>query len=278
MASPRALLLTAQLVADPAAIDTGAQLSSCPAQQLSLLTRSGQLATASDVQLPASAFGLVVSLGAAGHHTPALLGAICKALQPGGRLVVQEPANGSAQATEEALKRNLLLAGFTGVEASTGAGALKVVASKPSWETGAKAAIALKPKAAPTAPANGAGSAAAAAWKFAADDDDELIDEDELLTEEDLKRPSVPAAADDCEVGASGRKACKNCSCGRAEAEAAGVKVELTQEMLDNPQSACGSCGLGDAFRCASCPYKGLPAFQPGKRIQLGSDLLAADL
>jgi hypothetical protein len=45
---------------------------------------------------------------------------------------------------------------------------------------------------------------------------------------------------DDCEVGA-GRKACANCSCGRAKAEAAGVKVELTQEMLDNPQSACGN-------------------------------------
>lgn len=47
---------------------------------------------------------------------------------------------------------------------------------------------------------------------------------------------------DDCEVGAGGaRKACKNCSCGRAEAEAKGEKVELTKEMLDNPQSSCGS-------------------------------------
>lgn len=47
---------------------------------------------------------------------------------------------------------------------------------------------------------------------------------------------------DDCEVGAGGaRKACKNCSCGRAEAEAKGEKVQLTKEMLENPQSSCGN-------------------------------------
>jgi len=55
---------------------------------------------------------------------------------------------------------------------------------------------------------------------------------------------AAPAASDDCEVGASGRKACKNCSCGRAELEAAegGLPpVKLTQERLDNPVSACGN-------------------------------------
>lgn len=118
-------------------------------------------------------------------------------------------------------------------------------------------------------------------------------------------------AASDCEVGA-GKKACKNCTCGRADAEAAVQKVDLTQDMLENPQSACGSvsnifelslpemsdfaltpsaagclhktktlcllqCGLGDAFRCASCPYRGLPQFEMGKKIQLGGDYLTAD-
>lgn len=50
-------------------------------------------------------------------------------------------------------------------------------------------------------------------------------------------------AADDCEVGKAGRKACKNCTCGRAEAEAAGVKVQLTSEMIQNPGvgSSCGN-------------------------------------
>ncbi len=54
--------------------------------------------------------------------------------------------------------------------------------------------------------------------------------------------PTILAGAaknDDCEVGAAGRKACKNCTCGRAEGEA--PEVKLTKEMLENPTSGCGS-------------------------------------
>jgi len=44
----------------------------------------------------------------------------------------------------------------------------------------------------------------------------------------------------DCEVGAT-RKACKNCTCGRAEAEQKVEKLGLTAEQLNNPESACGN-------------------------------------
>jgi hypothetical protein len=87
-----------------------------------------------------------------------------------------------------------------------------------------------------------------------------LIDEDSLLTEEDLKKPQPPLGKIQdterwfyaflwffgplitkfvCEVGST-RKACKNCTCGRAEAEET-VKLGLTTDQLNNPQSACGS-------------------------------------
>ena len=51
---------------------------------------------------------------------------------------------------------------------------------------------------------------------------------------------SICCTVGDCEVGST-RKACKNCSCGRAEAEEKVEKLELTPDLLENPQSACGS-------------------------------------
>lgn len=93
--------------------------------------------------------------------------------------------------------------------------------------------------------------------------DTDLIDEDGLLEEESSGLLAPPpaiseaskAAKDDC----GGRKACDNCTCGRAELEA-GEKPKK-----EIKTSSCGNCAKGDAFRCASCPYLGLPAFKAGE-------------
>ncbi|KAF9534929.1 cytokine-induced anti-apoptosis inhibitor 1, Fe-S biogenesis-domain-containing protein [Crepidotus variabilis] len=124
-----------------------------------------------------------------------------------------------------------------------------------------------------------------------------LIDAESLLTEADKQRP-VPT----CEpVNASAprrKKACKGCSCGLAELEEEerrtadvvivdglpngeakvvnqGDKERLLQAAKNAPKatSSCGSCFLGDAFRCAGCPYLGLPAFKPGEKVEISLDM-----
>lgn len=66
-------------------------------------------------------------------------------------------------------------------------------------------------------------------------------------------------------------KACKNCSCGRKEALEQNVTEDDLKAMLESGEikSSCGSCYLGDEYRCATCPYRGLPAFEPGEKVTL---------
>ncbi|KAG7667198.1 putative Anamorsin-like protein [Nannochloris sp. 'desiccata'] len=257
---PSILVLAASRAINAQELTALPSLGEVQLNDVTVATHSGNLNTA---DLAGSKFETAVSTGPSGHHTVSLLGVIANALAPGGKLIVQEDGS------EDSLKKNLMLSGFTNTQIASqnGKGAGIITAEKPKWETGTKAAITLKPKAAAAAPAT---------WTLDANEDEELVDEDDLLTEEDLQRPApANGAADDCEVGAGGgRKACDNCSCGRAD----GVVQKLTKEMIDNPTSGCGSCSLGDAFRCGGCPYKGLPAFEMGKKIELPADFLLADL
>ncbi|KAL3285291.1 hypothetical protein HHI36_019401 [Cryptolaemus montrouzieri] len=137
------------------------------------------------------------------------------------------------------------------------------ICEKPTYQLGSSARIDLKKS--------------PAVWKIDDDnEEDELIDSDQLLDEDDLKRPD-PTTLKVC--GTTGkRKACKNCSCGLAEELADEAKSGKVVDTTDAPKSSCGNCYLGDAFRCASCPYLGMPAFKPGEKIQLTDNQLKSDL
>ncbi|CAL5357285.1 unnamed protein product [Camellia sinensis] len=184
-----------------------------------------------------------------------LFGEISSVLRPGGMVLLQQySVSATGEMKTSSLELKLLVAGFLDVQVfpvksvlqSEGVQPVGIKARKPSWKIGSS--FSLKSKPAKSLP------------KVQIDDDMDLIDEDSLLTEEDLKKLG------DCEVSST-RKACKNCTCGRAEEEEKVQKLGLTRNQLNNPQSACGSCGLGDAFRCGTCPYRGLPPFKLGDKL-----------
>eukprot|EP00531_Pseudo-nitzschia_arenysensis_P004927 CAMPEP_0116137434 /NCGR_PEP_ID=MMETSP0329-20121206/12246_1 /TAXON_ID=697910 /ORGANISM="Pseudo-nitzschia arenysensis, Strain B593" /LENGTH=263 /DNA_ID=CAMNT_0003632349 /DNA_START=95 /DNA_END=886 /DNA_ORIENTATION=- len=111
------------------------------------------------------------------------------------------------------------------------------------------------------------------------DDDADMIDEDGLLEDEMLAPPPALNAQSAKEDDCAGRKPCDNCSCGRAEvyaAEQAAGADSRPEPKAAVPSSACGKCNLGDAFRCASCPFLGKPAFKAGEEhvvLQMTDDL-----
>ncbi|KAK4530840.1 hypothetical protein CCYA_CCYA05G1697 [Cyanidiococcus yangmingshanensis] len=122
----------------------------------------------------------------------------------------------------------------------------------------------------------------------------EYIDEEELLpsTELDGSRDQTAngLARSDCSGAAvfAARQPCANCTCGRREqgqvdraAQAVPLKqsVSMTNEKASSKTTgSCNKCHLGDAFRCASCPYLGLPPFKPGAPLKIESSLLEGDL
>ncbi|KEH31914.1 anamorsin-like protein [Medicago truncatula] len=181
---------------------------------------------------------------------------VLRVLKAGGTTLIHkssQSAVGSGDKMIPDLENKLLLAGFSEIQALQSS---VIKAKKPSWKIGSSFALKKFVKSSP---------------KVQIDFDSDLIDKNSLLSEEDLKKPELPSG--DCEIGPT-RKACKNCSCGRAEEEEKVLKLGLTAEQINNPQSACGSCGLGDAFRCSTCPYKGLPAFKMGETVLLLSPSL----
>lgn len=217
-------------------------------------------------------------------HKQNLVVELARILKPGGAVFIQTLVSMEDGTTKihASLEHSLLLAGFVrpevvasveGLASSDGLELFALRAQKPTWETGSS--FSLKKKSVQKQESLPKPDALSVKPEMNVDLED-LIDEESLLSEEDLKRPPLPSATD-CEVSTK-RKACKNCTCGRAELEEKQTKLGLTVEQLNNPQSACGNCGLGDAFRCSSCPYKGLSPFKLGEKVSLPGTLLTADM
>ncbi|XP_041986675.1 anamorsin homolog [Aricia agestis] len=192
---------------------------------------------------PPSSFDAVISNWLPPHsvqHSDTLLGTLIKILKPNGKLIIKDKTD---------ISTSLKLNGFLNLAKSSDD---VYVAEKPKFEVGSKASLKLnKPS----------------VWKlddtveeaWARTNDDEIIDSDMLLDEDDLKKPDEKSLRVCVTTGK--RKACADCSCGLAE--------ELKGETKETPKSSCGSCYLGDAFRCATCPYLGMPAFKPGEKVLL---------
>ena len=201
------------------------------------------------------------------------------------------------------LPQELTLTGFTVLESITQGEDSRVVAHKsgPTLSTLA-GAVPLRQRADPARQ-----SSKKAIWAVSSPSTPS-IDAEALLTTADRARP-IPTC-EPVNAGAPRRKkACKNCTCGLAELEAEEAKAgkvvlldvegavevgasETERERLiaaakaaPKATSSCGSCFLGDAFRCASCPYLGtshpssegsrfhmvvgLPAFNPGEKVEI---------
>ncbi|BCS28153.1 electron carrier [Aspergillus puulaauensis] len=248
------------------------------------------------VSLPSSTYDLVLVLtdtdGTRRSEALQLLkrevyAAVIPAMKGGGKLQTQDNFFGEAE-EREAVLAGLVKSqsGFEKLDVSTGVAVpLKLGRKK-------KTAPAPTPAPAPApAPVVQPPPIISSEDNDLNDDDDELIDEDTLLSADDLKRPIVQPPECRPKPGKR-RRACKDCTCGLAaqmesedkdRREAADKDLNVMKLESDDlneldftvqgKTGSCGSCALGDAFRCDGCPFIGLPAFKPGQEVQILNDV-----
>lgn len=179
--------------------------------------------------------------------TDAFLKEVLRALTPNALVTLTVPA------ANKSVKRNLLFSGFVEVQATSADGTTTLTAKKPALAP--SAAQPVKLTAAVTADTEGEWG-----WGVDTTSTTELVDEAGLLKDDVANAPTF-----DCGTGTGPRKACKNCTCGLAQQEQAAAEANAPA-----PTGGCGNCALGDAFRCATCPSLGLPAWKSeGDKVKL---------
>lgn len=223
-----------------------------------------------DSKHPGSSFDMAVL----GFVTPQMqpnsdtLVNVISLLKPNGKLLVKLSG---ADLDSGNLVYALKLSGFVDICQNTSDdGSVDITCSKPSYEIGSSSKL---PFAEATIGSQEPSADVGKIWSLSAQDmldgQVELVDPDQLITDEDFNKPDPSALKAAC--GGEKRRACRNCTCGLAE------ELDREAAAVQQPKSSCGNCYLGDAFRCSSCPYRGLPAFKPGEKIVLTEDQLAVD-
>ncbi|XP_070575043.1 anamorsin homolog [Ptychodera flava] len=237
-------------------------------------------------------------------HSSDSLAEFARILKPNGKLVLREPVVQNSDPnirTQAKAVSAVKLSGFVNVsepktleptedDLSTIKSSLKttsdvsvveILCNKPAFEVGSSSQLSFTKKPRIETDKPKLDNNAAKVWTLSAfdmaDDEVDLVDQDDLLDDDDFLKPDPSTLQADCGTGSGKRKACKNCSCGLAEELENEGKTEK-KSTKQSTTSACGNCYLGDAFRCASCPYLGMPAFKPGEKVSLSNRQLNADV